>query len=80
LIIDVDGCPVVAKANVYDVGHGQMLHNKPIGADNVKVSICVPIVPNAAIPFPLEDIAYVSDAVGTFIAWPKRLVIKSSEV
>ena len=70
----------MAKAKAYGGDNGQMLHNMPIGADNVKVSICVPIVPNAAIPFPLDDIAYVSDAVGAFIAWPRRLVIKSSEV
>ena len=57
-----------------------MLHNMPIGADNVNVSIYVPIVLDAAIPFPFEDIASVADAVGTFIAWPKRLVRQSSEV
>ena len=80
MIIDVDGRPVVAKAEAYSGDHGQMLHNMPLGADNVKVSIYVPIVPDAAVPFPLEDIAYVSDAVGAFIAWPRRLVRKSSEV
>ena len=80
MLIDIAGRPVVTKAKVYGGNHAQMLHNMPLGADNVKVSIYVPIVSDAAIPFPLEDIARVADAVGTFIAWPKRLIIKSSEV
>jgi hypothetical protein len=80
LIINDVGRPVVAKAKVYGGNHEQMLHNMPLGADNVKVSIYVPIVPDAAIPCPHEDITRVADAVGTFIAWPRRLVRKSSEV
>ena len=80
MIIDVAGRPVVAKAKVYGGNHAQMLHNMPLGADNVKVSIYAPIVLDAAIPFPFEDIACVAIVVGTFIAWPRRLVRKSPEV
>nr|XP_017233097.1 PREDICTED: uncharacterized protein LOC108207150 [Daucus carota subsp. sativus] len=50
-----------------------VLHGKPIGKDNARVSITHVIQGAAQIPFPIEDeITTVEQAVGTFIAWPRN--------
>lgn len=81
LIIDAAGQQVVvAQAKILGDVQGQMLHNVPLGSDKVKVSISVPLIPYAAIPFPLEEIWNVEQAVGTYIAWPRQHVRKPSKV
>ncbi|KAL1816639.1 hypothetical protein ACET3Z_019213 [Daucus carota] len=64
---------VVAHATVDMVS--TVLHGKPIGEDNARVSITHVIQGAAHIPFPIEDeITTVEQAVGTFIAWPRNLL------
>lgn len=67
---------IVAHATV-DLVAG-VLHGKPLGKDNVRVSITRVIQGAAQIPFPVDDdVMTVEQAVGTFIAWPRKLVTGS---
>lgn len=54
------------------------LHSCPLPSDHVKVSVEFAIEgeEKSYIPVPIEggNIFTIEDAVGTFVAWPKRLV------
>ena len=64
---------IVAHATVDFVT--AVLHGKPLGGDNVRVSITRVIQGAAKIPFPIDDeIITVDQAVGTFIAWPRNML------
>ncbi|XP_063941381.1 uncharacterized protein LOC108198271 [Daucus carota subsp. sativus] len=66
---------IVAHATVDFVT--AVLHGKPLGGDNVRVSITRVIQGAAEIPFPIDDeIITVDQAVGTFIAWPKNMLLE----
>jgi hypothetical protein len=56
-----------------------VVHGKPIGEGNAKVSITRAIQGSAKIPFPISDeIVTVKDAVATYISWPKNLIIEGT--
>ncbi|GMN25270.1 hypothetical protein TIFTF001_043874 [Ficus carica] len=55
------------------------VHGIPLGAGNVRVTISVPKLKHALLPIPTNEATYIEEAVGGFVAWPKKLVvIKSS--
>ncbi|XP_062002246.1 uncharacterized protein LOC133720074 isoform X3 [Rosa rugosa] len=73
---------IVAIASVVEVQDdkcaNQTVHGHPLGEGNVRVSIIRPLVPEAKLPFPVNDeIVFVKDAVGTYIAWPRDLILQS---
>ncbi|XP_062021676.1 uncharacterized protein LOC133738229 [Rosa rugosa] len=55
----------------------QKIHGVPLGEDNVRVSVIGTIVHDALLPFPVKDadIVTVGDAIGTCVAWPRKLVV-----
>lgn len=70
---------VVAYATMEtDVPSGnQILHGVPVAKENARVSITRVIQGSAAIPFPIQDeITTVEQAVGTYIAWPRELILE----
>lgn len=73
---------IVAIASIVEVNidySKQTIHGVPLGEGNVRVSIVRPLIPEAKLPFPIKDeIMTVKDAVGTYIAWPRELIIQSS--
>lgn len=52
------------------------LHNRPLPLNHVKVRVDFAYDENAPLPVPLEDadIITVGQAIGTFVAWPKKLI------
>ncbi|KAL6146110.1 hypothetical protein ACLB2K_056793 [Fragaria x ananassa] len=70
---------IVAIAKVIDVGgesSNQLLHGVPLGENNVRVSVIRAIKGDALVPIPVRDeILTVDDAVGSYVAWPKDLVV-----
>ncbi|KAM5552517.1 hypothetical protein ABKV19_027060, partial [Rosa sericea] len=56
----------------------QLVHGTPLGDGNVRVSIYAALEEKAKVPFPVKDeIETVKQAMGSWVAWPKHLVIKS---
>ena len=54
-----------------------VLHGKPLEKENARVSITHVIQGTAKIPFPIGDeIMTVEQACGTFIAWPRDLILE----
>ena len=54
----------------------QLCHGYPLGEQNVRVSIEKAKQEYAKVPFPVgDDIKTVRQAMGSWIAWPKNLVI-----
>lgn len=71
---------VVAYANIVEVpvveGLEQTIHGVRLGEENARVSITRVIQSDATIPFPIgEEIVNVQQAMGTFIAWPRDLIV-----
>ncbi|KAL6129739.1 hypothetical protein ACLB2K_073088 [Fragaria x ananassa] len=57
----------------------QTIHGVPLGAENVRVSIVVPIIGHHLLPYPIKDeIMTVKDALGFIVAWPRNLVIEAA--
>ncbi|KAL6218926.1 hypothetical protein ACLB2K_012133 [Fragaria x ananassa] len=57
----------------------QTIHNVPLGAENIRVSIVVPIIGHYLLPYPIKDeIMIVKDAFGSIVAWPMNLVIEAA--
>ncbi|KAL6209102.1 hypothetical protein ACLB2K_020045 [Fragaria x ananassa] len=57
----------------------QTIHGVPLGAENVRVSIVVSIIGHHLLPYPIKDeIMTVKDALGSIVAWPRNLVIKTA--
>lgn len=66
---------VVAYATV-DM-ESDVVHGKPLGKKNARVSITRVMNGDAPIPYPINDeILTVQQAVGTYIAWPKSNILK----
>ena len=62
---------IVATADMmYDPTQPVLLHQLPLPSGCVKVMIIDPTVPDAPLPYPVEEATTVSTAVGTIIAWP----------
>lgn len=54
-----------------------VVHGKAIEEENARVSITRAIQGSAKIPFPIKDeIETVEQAVGTYISWPRHLIIE----
>lgn len=72
---------IVAIAKIIEVNAGsnkQTIHGDPLGEENERVSIMRAIVAKAKLPFPIKDeIMTVQDAIGTCIAWPKKLIVRT---
>ncbi|KAL6576705.1 hypothetical protein OROMI_010981 [Orobanche minor] len=51
------------------------LHCAPLPSHLVKVAVEEAVDGGAEVPIPTEEVSLVRDALGTFIAWPKDLVI-----
>ncbi|PRQ18019.1 putative transposase, Ptta/En/Spm, plant, transposase, Tnp1/En/Spm [Rosa chinensis] len=70
---------VVAVATIVEVNKeckSQLIHGVPLGEGNMRVSILLSVVDSALLPFPIKDeILTVRDAIGTYVAWPKDLII-----
>ena len=58
----------------------QLLHGRPFREDCYIVSIMLPLDNSTPLPFPLEDMSTVGEAVDTYVPWPRRLVILHSQV
>ncbi|GMN58507.1 hypothetical protein TIFTF001_027599 [Ficus carica] len=56
------------------------VHGIPLGKGNVRVTICVPKLKRALIPIPKHEATYIEEAVGGFVAWPKKLVVLQSSL
>ncbi|GMN69335.1 hypothetical protein TIFTF001_038385 [Ficus carica] len=52
-----------------------MIHGIPLGEENVRVTITVPKLKGALLPIPTHEATSIEEAVGGFVAWPKRLVL-----
>ncbi|GMN62894.1 hypothetical protein TIFTF001_032028 [Ficus carica] len=51
-----------------------------LGAGNVRVTISVPKLKRALLPIPTNEATYIEEAVGGFVAWPKKLVVIQSSL
>ena len=56
------------------------VHGIPLGEGNVRVTISVPKFKHALLPVPTHEATYVEEAVGGFVAWPKKLVMLQSSL
>ena len=71
---------IVAYATIDEVtaveGQRQTLHGVEMAEENARVSITHSIQADVKIPFPIKDeILTVGQAVGTYIAWPRDLIV-----
>ncbi|KAE8649224.1 hypothetical protein Csa_014966 [Cucumis sativus] len=56
------------------------IHGIPLGADNIRVTVDVIMVEDVALPIPLKgEIETLNQAIGNFVAWPRKLVILTQE-
>ena len=57
-----------------------LIHGRQLGEGNVRVVVNNCIDENAHLPIPVGDeLIFVKDAVKSFVAWPKHLVIVSDD-
>lgn len=55
----------------------KVIHGKHLPEENARVSITRVVQGSALIPFPIQDeITIVEQAVGTFVEWPRHLIVK----
>ncbi|GMN51898.1 hypothetical protein TIFTF001_021052 [Ficus carica] len=47
----------------------------PLGKENVRVTITVPKLKRALLPISTNEVTYIEEAVGEFVAWPEKLVV-----
>ena len=67
---------MVAKGLMFNRQSDRTLHNRLLSTTLVKVQINTAIEKNTPLPIPLNDeIVSISNAVGTYVAWPMGLVI-----
>ncbi|XP_062006905.1 uncharacterized protein LOC133724209 [Rosa rugosa] len=56
----------------------QLIHGAPLGDDNLRVSIYEAVEEKAKVPFLIKvEIETVKQAMGSWVAWPKELIIRS---
>ncbi|KAI3911173.1 hypothetical protein MKW92_033382 [Papaver armeniacum] len=81
LMVDSD---VVATGIVFysDPEEVVKVHNEDLSKDNYRVLVKYGKKPAALVPVPVpkSDIEMVKDVVGTFVQWPKKLVLISNKV
>ncbi|PRQ37372.1 putative Ulp1 protease family catalytic domain, transposase, Tnp1/En/Spm [Rosa chinensis] len=70
---------IVAYATVMECDDpSQTIHGAPLGDGNKRVSIYTALDEKAKVPFPVKDeIETVKQAMGSWVAWPKDLIIPS---
>ncbi|GMN58855.1 hypothetical protein TIFTF001_027967 [Ficus carica] len=51
------------------------VHGIPLGEENVRLTITFPNLKRALLPIPTNEATCIEEAVGGFVAWPKRLVV-----
>ncbi|GMN52210.1 hypothetical protein TIFTF001_021349 [Ficus carica] len=56
------------------------VHGIPLGTGNVRVTISVPKLKRALLPIPTNEATYIEEAIGGFVAWPKKLVVIQSSL
>ena len=71
---------IVAYAKIDEVpvveGLEQTIHGVRLAGENARVSITKVLQSDAKIPFPIGDeIVTVQEAVGTFVAWPRDMIV-----
>lgn len=74
---------IVAHATIIESGDDlkAVIHGRPLGNDNRRISVYYAIDEKAKVPFPVEDeIVTVKHAMGSWVAWPKDLIILPNEV
>ncbi|XP_024185678.2 uncharacterized protein LOC112190476 [Rosa chinensis] len=72
---------IVALATVMECDDSSLTcHDYPLGDNNVRVSVYCALDEKALVPFPVADeILTVRQAMGSWVAWPKELVIMSHD-
>ncbi|KAI3990811.1 hypothetical protein MKX01_011719, partial [Papaver californicum] len=65
----------VAAGNAFD-SPKEKVHNVELGEGNFRVLVLSAKDLEALVPIPHEDeIVTIKDALGTYVAWPKKLVV-----
>ena len=54
---------------------GETIHGVPLLPQYARVMIDEVLDPHAQVPVPTSKIQFVGEALGTFIAWPKALIM-----
>ncbi|KAK9176499.1 hypothetical protein WN944_028516 [Citrus x changshan-huyou] len=75
-----DDLNIVAQGTVFmDNEPNATVHGIPLASTDVRVSIDVAFQKNAILPRPVRDeLILVSHAIGSIVAWPKKIVITSN--
>ncbi|KOM24916.1 hypothetical protein LR48_Vigan17s001200 [Vigna angularis] len=73
LWVDGDTPRIVAVGQVLE--GGQTIHGVPILPHHVHVTIYEVRDPKAQVPVPTPEIHFVGEAIGSFIAWPRALIM-----
>lgn len=72
---------VVATGLYFEkVGPNDTLHCKPLGENNVRVSVNVMYSPDCNLPIPNAEMTTLKDAYQSHVAWPKKFVLLEDEV
>ena len=68
---------MVGLGEVYNTSGHEMLHNRPIPPNHVKVGIKVVFPGEGAtsLPVPIDEAVTIDEAIGTCVAWPVNLII-----
>ncbi|XP_028798627.1 uncharacterized protein LOC114754058 [Neltuma alba] len=64
----------VATGRMFNLPGESIIHNVPLPADHVRVQLNTAIDANYALPILTPDAETVAQAVGSFVAWPGRLL------
>ncbi|XP_028800488.1 uncharacterized protein LOC114755759 [Neltuma alba] len=64
----------VATGRMFNLPGESIIHNVPLPADHVRVQLNTAIDANYALPIPTPNAETVAQAVGSFVAWPGRLL------
>ncbi|KAL8148107.1 hypothetical protein AgCh_005450 [Apium graveolens] len=71
------GKVVAARGTLFPTNQGEMIHNNPIAPQNVRVSVNDVITEYQLTPLPVPCYEHetIGNAVGSFVQWPKDLVM-----
>ncbi|KAH9619182.1 hypothetical protein KSS87_010210, partial [Heliosperma pusillum] len=70
----------VAIGTIYPLeGSNQVIHGTPLLIGNARVSVDKILEGTAPLPFPTPYLERVGDAIGSFVQWPKELIIVGEE-
>ena len=71
------GRVVAARGTLFPTNNGEMIHNNPIAPQNVRVSVDDVITEYqlTPLPMPCDEHETVGNATGSFVQWPKDLVM-----